>query len=138
MVTIGLFLGKTLLKSKIIKLLKCLKSWFRLGIFTVEDLHAIITLQDDGAYGTLRRGSGPVGPVVRTSPEFGRTVDHLYSFNLDRFRPLDHWSGPSGALDNRVATTLCAVPLRKGNPSVAPAIPLPEDHVLAILATCEI
>ncbi len=37
--------------------------------------------------------------MVRTSPDFGRTVDHLYSFNLDRFRPLDHWSGPLGAMD---------------------------------------
>ncbi len=38
------------------------------------------------------------GLLVWTSPEFGRTVDHLYSFNLDQSRPLDHWSGLSGAL----------------------------------------
>ena len=36
--------------------------------------------------------------MVRTSPDSGRTVDHLYSFTLDRFRALDHWSGPQGAL----------------------------------------
>ena len=30
------------LKSEIIELLKCLKSWFRLNIFTKEDLYAII------------------------------------------------------------------------------------------------
>ena len=30
------------LKSEIIKLLKCLKSWFRLGVFTEQDLYAIV------------------------------------------------------------------------------------------------
>ena len=30
------------LKSETIKLLECLKSWFRLGIFTEQDLHAIV------------------------------------------------------------------------------------------------
>ena len=30
--------------------------------------------------------------MVRTSPDSGRTVDHLYSFNLDRSRALDHWA----------------------------------------------
>ena len=30
------------LKSEIIELLKCLKLWFRLGIFTKEDLHALV------------------------------------------------------------------------------------------------
>ena len=30
------------LKSKTIELLECLKSWFRLGIFTEQDLHAIV------------------------------------------------------------------------------------------------
>ena len=29
------------LKSETIELLKCLKSWFRLGIFRKEDLHAV-------------------------------------------------------------------------------------------------
>ena len=38
------------LKSKIIELLKCLKSWFRLGIFTQQDLHDIVgTMEEGGA-----------------------------------------------------------------------------------------
>ena len=42
------------LKSETIELLECLKSWFRLGIFTEEDLHAIVdTLQDDEAMEAL-------------------------------------------------------------------------------------
>ena len=38
------------LKSETIKLLKCLKSWFRLGVFIEEDLHAIIRnlAEDEG------------------------------------------------------------------------------------------
>ena len=41
-------------KSEIIELLECLKSWFRLGIFTEEDLYAIVdTLQDDEAMEAL-------------------------------------------------------------------------------------
>ena len=30
------------LKSVTIELLECLKSWFRLGVFTEQDLHAIV------------------------------------------------------------------------------------------------
>ena len=30
------------LKSEIIELLECIKSWFRLGVFTEQDLHAIV------------------------------------------------------------------------------------------------
>ena len=30
------------LKSATIELLECLKSWFRLGVFTEQDLHAIV------------------------------------------------------------------------------------------------
>ena len=38
------------LKSETIELLKCLKSWFRLGVFTEEDLHAIVSnLTEDEA-----------------------------------------------------------------------------------------
>ena len=36
------------LKSETIELLKCLKSWFRLGIFTKEDLHAIVVTMGEG------------------------------------------------------------------------------------------
>ena len=32
------------LKSETIELLECLKSWFRLGIFTEKDLHAIVEI----------------------------------------------------------------------------------------------
>ena len=32
------------LKSEIIELLKCLKLWFRLGIFTEQDLYAIVDI----------------------------------------------------------------------------------------------
>ncbi len=43
------------LKSETIELLECLKSWFRLGIFTKEDLHRIVEqLEDeDGAMEAL-------------------------------------------------------------------------------------
>ena len=38
------------LRSESIELLKCLKSWFRLGIFTKEDLHTIVdTVVEEGA-----------------------------------------------------------------------------------------
>ena len=38
------------LRSESIELLKCLKSWFRLGIFTKEDLYTIIdTVVEEGA-----------------------------------------------------------------------------------------
>ena len=37
------------LKSETIELLKCLKSWFQLGIFIKEDLHVIITQMEEGA-----------------------------------------------------------------------------------------
>ena len=30
------------LKSEIIELLKCLKSWFRLNVFTKKDLHVLV------------------------------------------------------------------------------------------------
>ena len=36
------------LKSKTIELLKCLKLWFRLNIFTKEDLYVIITTIKEG------------------------------------------------------------------------------------------
>ena len=36
------------LKSETIELLECLKSWFRLGIFTKEDLHAIVVTMGEG------------------------------------------------------------------------------------------
>lgn len=35
------------LKSKTIELLECLKSWFRLGVFTEQDLHAIVGHLDE-------------------------------------------------------------------------------------------
>ena len=35
------------LKAETIEMLECLKSWFRLGIFTEEDLHAIVAQQGD-------------------------------------------------------------------------------------------
>ena len=36
------------LKSETIELLKCLKSWFRLSIFTKEDLYAIVVTMREG------------------------------------------------------------------------------------------
>ena len=36
------------LKSETIEVLECLKSWFRLGIFTKEDLHAIVATMGEG------------------------------------------------------------------------------------------
>ena len=42
------------LKSETIELLKCLKSWFRLSVFTEEDLHAIMSnLTEDKAIEAL-------------------------------------------------------------------------------------
>ena len=41
------------LGSEIIELLKCLKSWFRLSIFTNEDLHAIVGTMERGALDAL-------------------------------------------------------------------------------------
>lgn len=41
------------LKSTTIELLECLKSWFRLGIFTEQDLHAIIGTMEEGAMEAL-------------------------------------------------------------------------------------
>ena len=35
------------LKGETIGLLECLKSWFRLGIFTEQDLHAIVGTVDE-------------------------------------------------------------------------------------------
>ena len=42
------------LKSENIELLKCLKSWFRLNIYTKEDLHVIVdSLREEGAMKAL-------------------------------------------------------------------------------------
>ncbi len=35
------------LRNEIIELLECLKSWFRLSIFTKEDLHAIFSSMEE-------------------------------------------------------------------------------------------
>lgn len=40
---------KASLKAETIELLECMKSWFRLGIFTQEDLNAIINTMEEGA-----------------------------------------------------------------------------------------
>ena len=37
------------LEAKTIELLECMKSWFRLGIFTEQDLHAIVSTIEEGA-----------------------------------------------------------------------------------------
>ncbi len=37
------------LKSETIELTEYLKSWFRLGVFTKEDLHAIVENVEEGA-----------------------------------------------------------------------------------------
>ena len=42
------------LKSTTIELLECLKSWFRLGVFTEQDLHAIVgNLNEEGVMEAL-------------------------------------------------------------------------------------
>ena len=42
------------LKSKTIELLECLKSWFRLEVFTEQDLHTIVGyLNEEGAIEVL-------------------------------------------------------------------------------------
>lgn len=43
------------LKSTTIELLKCLKSWFRLGIFTEQNLYAIVgNSNEEGAMKALK------------------------------------------------------------------------------------
>jgi hAT family C-terminal dimerisation region len=37
------------LEAETIELLECMKSWFRLGIFTEQDLHLIVGTMEDGA-----------------------------------------------------------------------------------------
>ena len=41
------------LQSETIEILECLKSWFRLGVFTKGDLHAIVGTMEDGAMEAL-------------------------------------------------------------------------------------
>ena len=41
------------LKSETIELLEFLKSWFRLGIFTEEDLHTIVGTMEEGGANAL-------------------------------------------------------------------------------------
>ena len=46
------------LKSTTIELLECLKLWFRLGIFTEQDLYAIVgNLNEEGAMEALEAGN---------------------------------------------------------------------------------
>ena len=45
--TVSDFRGR--LQSETIEILECLKSWFRLGVFTKEDLHDIGGTMEDGA-----------------------------------------------------------------------------------------
>ena len=47
------------LQSETIDILKCLKSWFRLGVFTKEALHAIVSnlTMEDGAMEALIEAS---------------------------------------------------------------------------------
>ena len=54
------------LKDTTIELLKCLKSWFRLGVFTEQDLHAIIgSLNEEGAMEALDAMNQSCKPLVR-------------------------------------------------------------------------
>ena len=41
------------LKSETIEVLECLKSWFRLGIFTKKDLHTTVGTMKEGTADTL-------------------------------------------------------------------------------------
>ena len=41
------------LQSETIEISECLESWFRLGVFTKEDLHAIVGTMEDGAMEAL-------------------------------------------------------------------------------------
>ena len=42
------------LKATTMELLECLKSWFRIGIFTEQDLHAIIDTMNEGAMEAMK------------------------------------------------------------------------------------
>ena len=45
------------LQSETIEILECLKSWFRLGVFTKENLHVIVGTMEDGAMEALIEAS---------------------------------------------------------------------------------
>ena len=45
------------LQSETIEILECLKPWLRLGVFTKEDLHAIVGIMEDGAMEALIEAS---------------------------------------------------------------------------------
>ena len=49
--------SRSRLQSETIEILECLKSWFRLGVFTKEDLHAIVGTMEDGAMEALIEAS---------------------------------------------------------------------------------
>ena len=53
--TVSDFRGR--LQSETIEILECLKSWFRLGVFTKEDLHAVVGTMEDGAMEALIEAS---------------------------------------------------------------------------------
>ncbi len=74
--------------------------------------------------------------MVRTSPELGRTVDHLYSFNLDQSRPLDHWSGPSGALGHGDDADMISIASYLAQEVSHPCRPTEEDVKLVFGPGC--
>ena len=49
--------SRSRLQGQTIEILECLKSWFRLGVFTKEDLHAIVGTMEDGAMEALIEAS---------------------------------------------------------------------------------
>ena len=53
--TVSDFKGK--LQSETIEILECLKLWFRLGVFTKEDLHVIVDTMEDGVMEALIEAS---------------------------------------------------------------------------------
>ena len=89
------------LEAETIELLECMKSWFRLGIFTEQDLHVIVSTMEEGAAEALEfQLDYRLDRSIRrwTSLVLGSTMDCRYSFILDRIGPPDRRSGLSGAL----------------------------------------
>ena len=90
------------LKSETIEWLECLKSWFRLGLFTGQDLYAIVgQLNEEGAMEALE--------TMNQEP--------LVSLKWDRSKPLDGRFGPLGALGQEQSMTALGGKLRQSGES---------------------
>ena len=71
------------LECETIEMVECLKSWFRLGIFTEEDLNAVVhTLNENGALEALEEGLDDLDDWDRRSTR----LDGLRTVRISSFR----------------------------------------------------